>query len=382
MRILVTTGPAQPLWFPLVPTAWALRAAGHDVLVAAPESFAPVVHGAGLAMAPVCGPLQMAEVMGHDRTGTPIRMPRNHEEAHAAIAAGFGRLAARTLDGTRELVGRWRPDVVLAESYGFAAAAAAAAVHDVAWVRHAVGPGDLDIAEGVQTELAGELAALGLDRLPDPELVLDNRPPVLGGAAPGARPIRYVPYSEPGQVPAWVLADRHRPRVLVTLGTVQPQTGDLDSLREMVTALAEDVEVVVALADALVEHLGPLPSAVVAAGWLSLTTVLAGCDAAVHHGGPGTMMACLDRGLPQVVVPGRGKPLAEIARLARFGAVRVLPPTELDGPAIRAAVRTVLDDPSYRVQAGRVRDELAAIASPADIVADVVALGRARATAA
>ena len=57
MKTLVATGPAHPLYYPIVPLAWALRAAGHEVLVAAPESFEGPVRGSGLPMAPVYGPL-------------------------------------------------------------------------------------------------------------------------------------------------------------------------------------------------------------------------------------------------------------------------------------------------------------------------------------
>jgi UDP:flavonoid glycosyltransferase YjiC (YdhE family) len=75
MKILVTTGPAHPLYFPIVPLAWALRVAGHEVLVAAPESFHQTVQGSGLPMVPVCGPLDMGQVMGKDRAGNPVRVP-------------------------------------------------------------------------------------------------------------------------------------------------------------------------------------------------------------------------------------------------------------------------------------------------------------------
>lgn len=52
MRLLFTTAPLRGHLFPLVPLAWAARAAGHEVLVATTEAFAPVVLGAGCRSRP------------------------------------------------------------------------------------------------------------------------------------------------------------------------------------------------------------------------------------------------------------------------------------------------------------------------------------------
>ena len=38
MRVLITSAPMHGHLFPLVPLAWALRAAGHEVLVASPRT--------------------------------------------------------------------------------------------------------------------------------------------------------------------------------------------------------------------------------------------------------------------------------------------------------------------------------------------------------
>ncbi|MET8830752.1 nucleotide disphospho-sugar-binding domain-containing protein [Streptomyces sp. NPDC004610] len=365
MKILVNTGPAHPLFFPVVPLAWALHAAGHQVLVAAPESFEPVIGGAGLRMAPVYGPLDMGEVMGRDRDGNPLKVPDTDQEMADGVGSGFARLATRTLEGTRALVATWRPDLVVTESYSFGAAALAAAEHGVPWVKHTVGPGDLPIEDAVARELAPETKECGLDALPAPDLVLDNRPPLMGGAAAGAVPLRYVPYGEPGAVPSWSLRPGDVPRVLVTLGSVQPQIGGLPALGQMLRAVAElPVELVVAVADHLLPQLGELPGNVVAAGWQSLTAVLPGCDLAVHHGGPGTMMACSVQGLPQVVVPGRGKPLTEIRRLTEHGGAIEVAPAALTPETLREACRTLLDDPERRARALAVRDDIAAQPSP------------------
>ncbi|GGJ96591.1 glycosyl transferase [Pilimelia anulata] len=364
------------MYFPLVPLGWALRAAGHDVLVGAPASFDEPVRQSGLPLAAVSGPVEMADVMSRDRAGQPVAVPRTDAEMTAGVGTGFGRLAARTLAGTSELVRGWGPDVIVTESYSFAPAAVAAALHGVPWVLHTVGPGDLPIRDGVARELAPELAELGLAGIGDPDLVLDNCPPLLGEpAAPAAERVRYVPYGEPGIVPDWCARRATRPRILVTLGSVQPAIGGLPLLAELVRAVATlPVELVVAVADYLVDRLGPLPANVLAAGWQSLTSVLPGCSAVVHHGGPGTMMACVHAGLPQVIIPGRGKPHDAIRRLVEFGAARALPPEQVTPGAVRDACAALLDAPAYGQRARAARDLLGQLRSPVDAVPLVTAL--------
>ena len=86
------------------------------------------------------------------------------------------------------------------------------------------------------------------------------------------------------------------------------------------------------------------------------------CAAVVSHGGSGTVVDALAAGLPQVVLPmGADQPL-NAARVEALGSgvvldvLRATPATE-----IRAAVRTVLEEPSYRAAAERVREETRAL---------------------
>lgn len=369
MKILVTTGPAHPLYFPIVPLAWALRAAGHQVIVATPENFGETVHQSGLPSVTVGGSVQMAQVMGTDRDGNRVQVPATDEEMAAGVGRGFGRLGARVIDDTCDLVRQWRPDVILTEGYSVAVAAAASALYDVPWIRHTVGPGDLEVDRWAAAELAAEFTRLGVTDLPAPAMVVDNCPPLMADEPTDAQLMRYVPYGEPTDVPEWAFAERTRPRVLVTLGSVQPAIGGLPMLQQIITALGTlPADLIVAVADFLLPQLGTLPDSVVAAGWQSLTGVLPGCDIAVHHGGPGTMMACLSQGAPQVIVPGRGKPLAAIDRLAAFGAVTQIAPPALTPQSMTQACQELLDDSRYGKRALEVRDQIAELPSPSDVV--------------
>lgn len=58
MRVLLSSLPAAGHLYPLVPFAWALRCAGHDVLVAAPSDLVPEATATGLPVAAVTdGPI-------------------------------------------------------------------------------------------------------------------------------------------------------------------------------------------------------------------------------------------------------------------------------------------------------------------------------------
>ena len=381
MRILVGTSPSFGLYFPVVPVAWALRSAGHDVLVASTENMAETVNGSGLPFVPSHGPLPMKDIMLFDRAGEPIVLPDTEDELLAHTGRAFGRLAARTLDGVLELTESWKPDVIVGEPHSYAVAAAAA-VHGIPFVEHGIGLGYLDVIDecGVR-EFAPELSRLGLDGLPKPDMILDTCPPGVhsGDAASTRQPLGYVPFSTPGTVPSWVFDKRERPRLLLTLGTV-PIPNRVELFGALLRMLSElDVELVLAVEDEVVEQLAPLPDSVLAAGWISLDSVLPACDLIVHHCGAGTVMAALRSGLPQVLIPHTVEQFDSARRLDSYGAARHIPLEELAPERVTEAVRTLLDDPSYRERARELRDELAGLPSPGQVVPAIEALAARRA---
>ncbi|MCX4957497.1 glycosyltransferase [Streptomyces virginiae] len=370
MKILLSTGPSFGLYNPVVPLAWALRASGHDVLVAAPPGMASTVNGSGLPFVPSSGPLDMFDVMMHDRAGRLLQRPDTEEELLPHIGRGFGRLAAGTLDGMLRIIEEWRPDVVVGESHAYSAGTAAR-ILGVPWVEHGLGAGYLPAIDAAGTEeFAPELRRYGLDGLPEPDLVLNTCPP--GIRPEGTRPVqpmRYVPYDAAGTVPSWVFEERDRPRLLLTLGTRVPVGGGLPLFQELIRTLPElGVELVVAVADDVVEQLGPLPDAVRAAGWLPLSSVLASCDLAVHHCGAGTTLSAVLAGVPQLLIPRIAEQYDTARRLARYGAALELPAVQIDPAAVLDACRTLLADPSYAQAARRLRAEMAELPSPAEIV--------------
>jgi UDP:flavonoid glycosyltransferase YjiC (YdhE family) len=83
-------------------------------------------------------------------------------------------------------------------------------------------------------------------------------------------------------------------------------------------------------------------------------------SAVLCHGGQNTVCEALSYGLPLVVTPIRDDQPIIAQQVADAGAGVGLRIDRLGATELRDAVRAVLDDPSYRVAAGVVRDSFAA----------------------
>jgi UDP:flavonoid glycosyltransferase YjiC (YdhE family) len=323
MKVLILAGPSYGLLFPLVPMAWALRGAGHEILVATPENAQPAVTAIGLPAAAAAPPLEINTIMMTDRAGAPLALPGDEAGRIAHIGAGFGKLAAVTVGPLTDLARDWQPDLIVGAAPLHAAGLAARRL-GVPWVRYAVDMGNPPaLDEGAAAELAPELAADGLDGLPAPEVFLDSCPPSARRAdAPPAQAVRYVPYNSPGPVEPALFAQRDRPRVLLTLGSrIAPgKPGGVETLGRLAAALAGlGADIVVAATEQASAALGPLPAGV-RAGWAPLDVLIPQCDLVVHHAGGNTMLAALAAGRPQVLLPYMAAQADMSRRLDNYGA--------------------------------------------------------------
>lgn len=379
MRILVTTAPLHGHFYPMVPLAWALRAAGHEVIVAAPDNFTGDVAAAGLAAVPSAGPVMFADFMFRDRDGTPLTQPRDPTARRVSSGRAWGRLAARTLPGVQAIVTDWPPDLIVSEPTEYAGAMVAAS-RGIPWVEHwwglAVQP---EYRPSAQQELAGELDGLGLPGLPEPALRVDVCPPsVQRPGAPAAQLMRYVPFNGPAVRPDWCAITRTRPRICLTLGSMLPRHGLLDfagMLREFAAGLAGlDADVVVAVDPQVAAGWTGLPASVHAVGWLPLNLVLPACDVVVHHGGPGSAFTALALGVPQLALPQTADQFENAERMTQAGlGLRLLPDERSAGSVVRACGE-LLSDPRYRVRAAAVAAENAAGPAPAQLAAELECL--------
>jgi UDP:flavonoid glycosyltransferase YjiC (YdhE family) len=352
----------------MVPSAWALYAAGHEVLVAAPEDFLPKIMRAGLPAAASSGPLDMLEIMTSGSGGSlrPTDVPFGNQVS--AAARGFAMVAERTVDGMSALLRDWRADLVIGESTAFGVPLAADR-HGVPWVEHRHGPAmPAELRKLVAEELSREL--------PDPMLIVDNCPPSFQhDDASAGQVIRYVPYNGPGVVTDWMLAKGDRKRVCVTLGTGLPHDPGSWSLLELMVATLDELGVEMILAVPNPDEVqrppwaaGALPASVRAAGRFPLSAMVPTCDLVINHGGAGSTMTTLVNGVPQLVVPHYGDQFLNAQLVSQRAVGLAIPVSDISPEAVKTAASTLLDAPEYRQAAEKIAQENATLPSPADLV--------------
>lgn len=182
--------------------------------------------------------------------------------------------------------------------------------------------------------------------------------------------------------PWWDVLDVTRPVVHVTQGTID--NADLSRLIEpTIQALADqDVTVVVTTGGRPVSQIRvPLPANTFVAEYLPHDILLPRVDVMVTNGGYGAVQRALCDGVP-LVVAGKTEDKAEVAaRVEHFGVgVNLRTGTPTAG-AVKRAVRGVLDDPTFRGNARRLRAAHAArdsVAAVGAIIDGLVAEKRER----
>jgi UDP:flavonoid glycosyltransferase YjiC (YdhE family) len=191
----------------------------------------------------------------------------------------------------------------------------------------------------------------------------------LPATAHAIRPLTPEPVRKDA-APAWAAPVRGAPTVYFTLGTVfNLESGDL--FARVLAGLRDLPLNVIATVGREIdpEEFGPQPAHIHVARYIPQSSILPRCAAVVSHGGSGSVIAALAHGLPSVLLPmGADQPL-NAARCAELGVARVLDAVGATPADVRAAVSTVLADPSYRRAAARIRDEIAVLPGPEHAVA-------------
>lgn len=388
MRILFVVTPGVGHAFPLVPLAWAFRAAGHEVLVATGRTR-PTWSSSGQTIAVTDAGLPVADISPEfDRPGfwQPViaQLARDNPELADQIAGMRGgkiddlRLAAAFLskmsgflaDKAVDVAHDWQPDLVV-QSQGQGAGLVVAAKLGIPLVEHGLGfARSMGMHELHRKHMADVFDRHGVLELPEHRVMLDVAPPSMADGGEGWS-MRYVPYNGGGLVPAWLAARPARPRIAVTLGTVALGDDTVSALARLVSvASGVDAEFVLATGDGDLSELGELPENVRPGGWLPLGSLLPTCSAIVHHGGSGTTLTALDAGVPQLVLPG-GADRHINALAVRQRGVGVIADLDTVGADL---VGTVLHDASLRTAAAEIRAEVRSMPAPS-VVADRLAKG-------
>lgn len=365
MRILFVTSPGIGHIFPSVPIAWALRSAGHDVLMAT-SGYHDIAARAGLQVVDTAPAVDFGQVF--QGFFAEHGQPNTTSEDHAAKL--FATVSGKFVDHTVELAKYWRPDLVITTLMQGAGPLAAAVV-GVPWVLHGISlAGSPETSKAIATEMAADYQRLGVD-YEAPTAFLDVSPPSLRQRESAGWSMRYVPYNGGAVLEPWLVRPRERPRITVTLGSVLPLMGGVKSLETFVaSAGAVDAEFVLALDGADVSELGTLPENVRLVDWIPLGSLLHVCDAVIHHGGAGTTFTALDAGLPQLVLPQMADQPLNAAAVARSGAGAVVQSGDLDAGRLSG----LLTDNGMISAAKRIAAEIAAQPTPMELVPKIVAL--------
>ena len=180
--------------------------------------------------------------------------------------------------------------------------------------------------------------------------------------------------------PAWWdrVVTSGKPVVLVTQGTVATNPDEL--IRPTLEALAEeDVWVVATTGGKKASDLGfPIPSNAIVEPFIPFVTIMSHIQLYVTNGGYGGICIALAHGVP-VISAGTTEDKTEVgARVAHSGVGLNLKTNRPSAAQIRAAVRSILDEPSYANRARAIRDELAKHDAASEAAALLEALARTR----
>ncbi|TDC41955.1 DUF1205 domain-containing protein [Actinomadura sp. KC345] len=382
MRALFVASPGLGHLFPTVPLAQALRAAGHDVryatgglsVAASDAGFTVVDATPGLDYLKVYMPDDTsAEEDGDPVDGNPM-FAEDPEDAQ--LARLFARVSGVMVDGVLEAARSWSPDLVVAPPLQGAGALAASALGlPLAELRL----GSYDSGSGLRAMLREAMDAdyerHGVTGAPAATAPISVLPPSFTALLPPERrsrdawPMRHVPYNGGAVLPGWLLERPARPRIAVTLGTIEAQWGGIAVLRPLIAAAGGvDAEFVVTLGGGDATLLGPLPDNVRTVEWAPLDALLESCAAIVHHGGSGTTMTAVAAGIPQCVLPRGSYQQTGGEVIPRRGIGLIA-----DADSIGAAeCQALLKDEGMRDAAEQAREELRSMPSPAELVPELV----------
>lgn len=411
MKVLFTCMPHGTHLQPLVPLAWALRAAGHEVRVASQPELADAITAAGLTSVPVgtenwfmadpWAPELLGEILGAGGSEYVQNKnwagPWDHEYLldleQVMIPSLFASFNSDTMiDDLVAYARHWEPDLVIWEPLTMAGGVVATVV----------GCPHVRVVYGADVTIRARQQLLALNEELEPEhredptaewlaavldrfgrtydetvrtghLTVDVTPPStrLDTDLP-TLDVRYLPYNGKCTVPDWLAEPPRRPRVCLTLGI----SGELEraevTLEDIVAGLADlDVEVVATLGKEYQDKLERVPDNTRLFEFVPMHDLLPTCDAVVHHGGVSTRATAEYHGVPQLMLAFGWDTIVKAQRNEDLGAGICLPAEQADVPSIRAAVQRLVDDPRFKAGAQKLRDELLAMPSPAAAVPEL-----------
>ncbi|MFF8791159.1 activator-dependent family glycosyltransferase [Streptomyces sp. NPDC015125] len=410
MRVLFTVIPEKTIFLSMVPLAWALRTAGHEVRFAVQPSFVPTVTQAGLTAVPVGRDSDVFRVARMDpeelaaaRVGlhAPWDVAEDPSKAtwehllngyYDAVEKGHKPENFPMVAGLVEFARHWQPDLVVWDPLTCAGPIAAKAT-GAAHARLLFGVDVFGVArahflrlqarrpEGHRTDhladwLGGYARKYGGEFTEDMvtgHFTIDQFPRCLQLEADGLDYLRmqFVAYNGPSSVAKWLWAKPAKPRVALTMGLTATDLFDGYTIhtQDVLDSLADlDIEVVATIADAEKAKLSSVPGNARLLPFVPLHALAPTCAVVIHHAGPGTLGTVARHGVPQLSIPFSFDEPLLARKLAEHGAGLELPHGKATGQAIREQVLRLLDEPEFGARAGDLRDELLALPTPNALV--------------
>lgn len=368
MRVLFTSQPGSGHWRPLAPLAQALEAAGHEVAFATTPSFCPLIAEHGFRCFPV-------GVDDTDETAEREQRKAGSGQASSVWVDVFaGTRAMHSLPNLLAVCRDWHPSVLVREVTEFGGCIAAellglphAAVQVSAFRPHlhqliAESLNRLRVTVGLKPDPNLDMLYRYLLLVPGPPSYHDLAAPL----PPTAHAIRHVSFdqSKEGQPPGWIGRLSSRPTVYATLGTAYNRTPGI--FQAILAGLREEqINLILTIGgNRDPADFGEQPEHVYIERYIPQSLLFSHCDLVIIHGGFGTVLTALDHALPMVVIPIAADQPDNAMRLAELGLARVIAPNRRIPGAIREATQAVLQAPSYRRNAERLRDEMHALPGP------------------
>jgi UDP:flavonoid glycosyltransferase YjiC (YdhE family) len=359
-----------------VPLARAFADGGHEVAFVSAESTRAAAEAAGFTFHAAGIEPGERQARAGARRDEIFKLPPDERRAFI-FPLLFGEIdAPRKIDALRSRARAWQPEIVVHDSCDLAAPVVAAE-QGLPSVHHSFGrmvpPAIVAGADSV-TEPLWRAAGLA----PEPYsgmfrgTYVDIAPPSFQSekVPEGVRvePMRSASLDAPAAetAPDWLHDLPERPTVYVTLGTVHNDLAVFRLLLDAFSTIDCNVVATVGRTNDPAE-LDPLPDNARVERYISQALVLPHASIVVSHGGSGSTLAALAYGLPMLFVPQGADQFENAAQVQSLGAGVRLVPDELTASSARAALESLLGDPSYRERAQQVAAEIAAMPDPAAV---------------
>ena len=367
-RFLIVTLPLAGHANPAVAVADALSARGHEVAWCGSTAY----------FGPLLGPDSIVFPTGtrlfRDQAGHGISALKSLWQRYVIPMARF------TLPAVDRAIREYQPDVVLVDQHALAGALAAHR-HGLPWATLITGAMELTHPLAVLPRVDGWIRAqlaslcrdasieadgsddrgLDLDLLFSPYLVIALTTSALTGeqSFPGHFAlVGPAMVNRPGTF-AWDLLHPARRKVLISVGTLATGLA-ADFYQRAAAAVAPLRGTVQAIIVGPPELVPDPPGNVLVVPSVPMQALLPRLDAVISHGGMNTVCETLAHGLPLVIAPIRHDQPVVASQVARAGAGIRVPFSRVRPAQLRDALVTILDDPSCRHAAERIRDSFAA----------------------